>query len=168
MDDSLGGHLINPASATLRFSNSEGVELRPSERFTGELAEGALLSNYYASQGPVLPSSDGSPASEQAQRDALAVYYRVGDSFTYTAPVIDGVTPTPASYTFVLGAVDGDTTVNDRVFTYAVADGSDTGPGPALADTGATLLPMVAGAIAAIGLAVSMLYRQSRRRTNRC
>ncbi len=170
MEDSLGGHLINPASVTLQFRTSQGVQLRPSETFAGKSSSGAILRNYFASKGPAIPSleylpdySDYTPESIQAREDALSVYYRIGDTFTYSAPFVNGIAPTPVSYSFILGAAINDNTINNVVFTYAV------GPGGTLAETGAPVLPAAIGAVSAVLLGGGMLYRQKtpRRRTIR-
>ena len=154
--DSLGGHLINPVAITLKFTNNDGVELRPGETYAGKLADGTVLSNYLVSNSPATPLPedpwDVTPAEQAAIDAALAVYYRIGDTFTYTAPLINGITPTPASYSFVLGA---STQVNTKTFVYGTAAPVSTtsGTGGSLANTGmnVTLLLSIAGGMIVLG-----------------
>ncbi len=148
---SLGGHLINPASVTLTFSNPDGGEIQSSQTLTGKLNNGIQLTNYCPDQGPTIPNPvdiyNPTPAETQAMRDALQAYYRIGDTFTYTAPVIDGITPTPASYSFVLGA---STNVNNKAFVYSETTSGAANGGGELANTGLSLNTVLAVAIAVI------------------
>jgi hypothetical protein len=104
-DENFGGHLINPAAATLSFKDPSGTDLQPSQTFTGKLGNGTALTSYFVSQGPVVPASvylpdysGFTPESIQAQQDALHAYYRIGDQPSVTAPTIAGYsTVTPAS-----------------------------------------------------------------------
>ena len=57
-------------------------------------------------------------AEQQAIDDALAAYYRIGDSVTITPPAINGY-DTPPTQTLVLGAAD-----NQYSYVYA-AQSSD-------------------------------------------
>ena len=136
-NDSVGGHLINATPAILNFTDSSGTVLQPAETYTGILTDGTKLINYLAAHGPVIPTvadpSSGPTPAEQAAIDAVLVaYYRIDDTFTYVAPVINGIAPKPASYSFVLGATAPQ---NTKVFTYATAVTAPASPG-GLANTG--------------------------------
>ena len=118
-----------------------------------------MLHDYLVSKGPNIPGIVDSyaitPAEQSALDTALAAYYRIGDTFTYTAPLINGITPTPASYSFVLGATNE---VNTKTFVYSAATAPATGNG--LANTGTSLTTMLIAAASLILVSVFLgLYR---------
>ena len=159
-DDSLGGHIINPASAELQFVNSSSQSLQAPLVFTGFYSDD-YLANYYVTQGPVVPvpsdPENPTPQEQQAIDDALAAYYRVGDTFTYFAPLVNGIPPTPSSYSFVLGA---SSSINTKAFVYNTAPPAASGGGT-LAATGINTGTVVAIALLMITLA-TLLYKTSR------
>jgi hypothetical protein len=132
INDSLGGHLINPASLDLQYVNQLDANLRTTQTFTG-LLNTAYLNNYFVNQGPAIPtpadSMNPTPLEQQAIDDALSVYYRLGDEVTITPPAINGYN-TPPTQTFVLGAA-----TNDFSYVYTLPS-SSAGSGGTLANTG--------------------------------
>lgn len=170
-NDSLGGHLINPASLTVNYVNAADASLRQPLTLTGQLPDGAQLGNYYASQGPELPSftDPWSPTPEElaALQQALAAYYRLDDEVT--------VTPDPATRSYVLGAA-----VNEETIVYAAEASPTPSPNPnpnpsqpapgeggdapggegELADTGTDIVSLlVASLLAIIGGGYGLLRR---------
>ena len=162
----VGGHIVNPASAELRYVNQTNTSLQASQTFTGQLPSDTYLTNYNVSQGPTIPLPvDGwSPTTEEVQAalDALSAYYRIGDTVTIDPPAIDGyITPEPQ--TFVLGAAD-------NTFSYVYSQhasatpGTGTGAGDSdaeLANTGAPMALYVAGAL---GMSMTGAYALLRKR----
>ncbi len=134
VDDALGGHLINPASLSLNYVDQRDKSLQTSRQFTGEKSPQIYLSNYYVSQGPVVPAPanpyNPTPAEQAAIDEALAAYYRIGQTVTITPPAIAGYL-TPPTQTYVLSAT---TTEADIVYTQpdeaaeqAIDELADTG-----------------------------------------
>ncbi|MEO5499477.1 MAG: leucine-rich repeat domain-containing protein [Candidatus Saccharimonadales bacterium] len=158
----MGGHLINPASATFSFTDPQDGQLQPSQTYTGKLDDGTDLTNYFVTQGPVLPTFANpynlTPQDIQTIQDTLSVYYRIGDTFTYAAPTINGVAPTPTSYSFVLGASTG---INDRQFVYGTAASNPlTQATGQLANTGVSLWFIIAAASIVIIGSAGILARR--------
>lgn len=95
--DSIGGHLINPSSTTTSYCSATGSELAPDRIVTGRLSSGTDLTDYLVKnvQTPVFDDSQTPTPAEQAALDqALSVYYRIGNTPTFTPPAIAGyVTP---------------------------------------------------------------------------
>lgn len=119
MDDSMGGHIINPAHITVHYEDQDANAIASAQMFTGQ-----GISSYLA-----IDNSSNDPT----------LYYRLGGSDIFTAPTIAGyVTPPSQAPTFVLGA-------NTVTFTYTNAGASDGSGGDSsgsaeaaggLADTG--------------------------------
>lgn len=129
----VGGHVINPTSATYNFVDGSGKQLQPSVSRVGVKSDGAALTDYFVKNGPVVAGAwaeqnDIYSASMQAQHVALSAYHRVGDTVNYTAPVLSGFAATPASYSFALSANSSENTKN---FVYKSANdaGETTGAG---------------------------------------
>ncbi len=160
LNDSLGGHLINPASVELQYFNASNTSLQASQTFTG-LLSGNHLTNYMVTQGPVvsIPADpeNPTPTEQTAINEALSAYYRIGDEVTITPPAIDGYI-TPEVQTFVLGAAD-----NTFSYVYTLPAGTSTPSttGGGLAATGASLFVYVAGAamMSILGAAMLVLRR---------
>lgn len=100
---SLGDHIINAAPVKLNFLDFSGAELQPSQYLTGETEDGTKLTSYLVSQAPTPPVPanrwDPTPAELQAISDFLnSTFYTSSRTFSYTPPAINGITPTPASY----------------------------------------------------------------------
>lgn len=131
-DDSYGGHLINPSSTELRYLDRSGTAIGAPQTITGML-NGSPLTNYYASQGPVVPEVNewwNPTSTEQAALDqALSAYHRAGSTQTFTPQAISGyVTPAPQAKTLVAGDNTLDFTYNRPVLSVPfvsndVADG---------------------------------------------
>lgn len=141
LNDSLGGHILNPASAVLEYVNSSNANIQMSQTFTGLLG-GNYLHDYLTTRGPIIPtpanSANPTPLEQQAMDDALSAYYRLGDEVTITPPAIDGYN-TPPTQTFVLGAAD-----NQYSYVYA-AQSSSAASGGTLANTGMSEWSVVVG-----------------------
>ena len=142
----IGGHLINAASVILNFTDGSGNALQAPKTFTGRTSGGNVLGDYIVTNGPAITTFG-------AQDTPIVGYYRIGDTFTYTAPTINGLAPTPASYSFVLG--DSTTTSNSKTFVYGA---SSTSGG--LANTGLNSTLIIASAIVAIIVSLAILVRQ--------
>lgn len=159
-DGNYGGHLINPAAAVLMFSDNNGNALQPSQMLTGSLAGSRSLQNYYVEQGPVVPTPNDAynltPIERQAVQNALSVYYRIGDNVVYAAPIINGITPTPSTYSFVLRSASQGAEVNSKVFTYASAANSAS----QLASTGSSLYSLVSVVAATLLMSIALSWRQ--------
>ena len=159
-NDSLGGHLINPASLDLSYVNQADANLQTTNTFVGQL-NSTYLNNYYSTQGPIAPNvvdlESLTPLEQQAIDDALSVYYRIGDEVTITPPAIAGYN-TPPTQTFVLGAA-----TNEYSYVYA-AQSSDASSGGELAQTGMNMAHITGFAIIAmtIGIASWLKTKQAR------
>ena len=131
--DSLGGHLINPASLTLSYTSSTGNSLQSAQTFTGQKIDDVYLQNYQVTNGITMPvvANEDSPTllEQQAIQDALSVYYRMGESVNFVPPALDGYN-TPPTQTFVLGAA-----TNNFSYVYTLPS-SSAGGGGTLANTG--------------------------------
>lgn len=151
MDDSIGGHLINPAHINIIYENQDG--------------DGVTTSNFLA--GPGLGSY---LAHLNISNDADA-YFRPGDVYTITPPSVAGyATPGEHEFTFVLGA-------NTYMFSYTAlgssggglaseGEGSESGAsagGDELADTGSNTITglVLAGFIVVV---VAVLFNSNNRR----
>ena len=164
INDSLGGHLINPAPVTLDFTDNHGTALRPSETFTGKLSNGTVLSDYLVTKGPIIPmpanAANPTLAEQAAINEALSAYYRISDTFTYAAPLINGITPTPVSYSFVLGATNE---VNTKTFVYTAATvPTSSNTNGSLANTGLSMTNMILLGIGIITISLGIVIRQRR------
>ena len=158
VNDSLGGHIINPASVQLQYVDKANTSVQASQTFTGLLGE-SYLNNYYATQGPVIPMPADpysiSLAEQQAIDDALAAYYRIGDEVTITPPAIEGYN-TPPTQTFVLGAAN-----NNASYVYAELD-SGTESGGTLADTGMSHTSILALSLVAVMIGLGSIFQLDR------
>lgn len=127
-NDRLGGHLINPAQATISYQNSSGSNLQPSQTFTG-----TGLTSYLA--------------SENTTNDP-ALYYRLGSSQLFTAPTISGY-PTPANHTLNLTNPN-----NPYTFVYTNSTSGTTDA----TDTSGTSTSQGSGGLAETGENISLVY----------
>ncbi len=106
-EDSLGGHVIDAASATFRFTNTSGTELAPSVTRTGRISEGIFISDYLVKNGPTI--------ANPANPVELSVYQGVSSTVTFSPPAVSGyITPAPAS--LVLSA---NPLANTHTFVYS-------------------------------------------------
>ncbi|MES2630467.1 MAG: leucine-rich repeat domain-containing protein, partial [Patescibacteria group bacterium] len=138
--DSTGGHLINPVASTVHYKNSQGAQLQPEKSVTGKLQNGTYLEDYLVTKGPSIPASvdyyEQTPEESQAIQDALAAYYRIGTTQTFTAPAIDGYRGTvPASpYSLMLTqptqVIDFVYEPNLHTINFGAPVGSDSNPTP--------------------------------------
>ncbi len=103
INNSLGGHIVNPAQLTTNYRSSGGDTLKPSQTYTG-IYNGEYLTDYMVSNGPII---DG-----PADVSALAAYYHIGDQATITPPTIPTYLNPPAK-TFTLT-----NSTNQGTFTY--------------------------------------------------
>ena len=161
-----GGHLVNPTSAKLQFADGSNNQLMDPVELTGQNSGGTEhYTNYIASDGPSLafPVNPWSPTptETQAARDAVSQYYRPGSTLTYAAEAINGIPPTPTSYSFVLGA---STASNERQFVYATAttSPSTTQAGGRLSETGINVWHMVAVSVGVMLVSSVIIVRKYR------
>ncbi len=132
-DISAGGHLINPAQATVTYKNATGATLSPTVFTTG-----IGLTDYIANKN---------------ETNDLSRYFRLGSSQSFTAPTIAGYSIiTPASpYTTTLLAAN--TNIN---FVYSNQADAETGGNslpintPNAPDTGTGNVLNVSGILTAI------------------
>ena len=162
-----GGQLISAAQAQYNFTNTNGNKLADSVTQTGVLSDGTILTDYMVANGPEIPipANPNSPTTEEtaAIQAALKAYYRVGDQVNYTASTINGLNPTPASYSFALSANAND---NVKTFVYGEEDGTSdeesngetiTQSSGSLADTGMSGLAASIAAVVLIAAAWTMV-----------
>ncbi|MBP9761506.1 leucine-rich repeat domain-containing protein [Candidatus Saccharibacteria bacterium] len=146
----LGGHIVNPVTAAFEFKDSSGLVLQPTDTMTGKLPSGVMLKTYRVSDGPTVINV--------ASPTELTAYFRAGATLTYNGPVLAGITPLPASHTFVLGV----SAANIRPFTYSTSTGAPATETPApsqLANTGTPALKFSVLAAAIIILAGGIALR---------
>ncbi|TXG77720.1 leucine-rich repeat domain-containing protein [Patescibacteria group bacterium] len=134
-NDSTGGHLINPAQASISYESSTGSSLRPTDVFTG-----TGLNDYLAVSNTT---------------NDLSLYYRLGQAQSFSAPAIAGYT-TPSAVSLTLSAAN-----TPYGFVYAAvggeaSEGSGSDQGGELAETGvgqgvyialATAILVITGAV---------------------
>lgn len=161
-NDSFGGHLINPAGTALHYVDKDGNVLQSPVSYVGKTADDRLLDDYMAKTGPAVPAPADpyapTPAETTAIRAALAAYWSLGASVSFTAPAIAGyTTPDPSTQTFSLTSI-----MTDHNFVYAsptTDTGTGTGNDDTLADTGSNM-PLIVTVLSLItGLGVFVLAR---------
>ncbi len=153
-----GGHIVNPAPATFSFVDDKGNTLASSITLTGQLSDDSYMNTYLATDGPniIMPADpyNITPSEQQTANDALSVYYRIGESLSYTGQIISGKIPTPASFSFVLGASDS---ANNKTFIYGDASMGGILTPSQLAVTGLNLWMVLGGVTAVLLLSVGSL-----------
>lgn len=155
-----GGYLINPTSAELQFIDGSNNQLLDPVILTGQSIDSSTYYyDYLVKNGPTvpLPVNTYAPTAPelQAAQTALAQYYRAGSTLSYIGVPVNGVAPTPASYSFVLGANAED---NERQFVYAA--NTSTPSSGQLSNTGTNVWMIVAIAGAVIVGSVRVLARR--------
>lgn len=104
--ENVGGHIINPATLTVRYVDEDNMNLLEPRVEIGRDGD-VPVTSYRVSQGPsMIELADPfNPTAEENQliQQILDSYYRIGDTVTINPPTIDGY-PTPATRTVVLGA----------------------------------------------------------------
>lgn len=129
-DDSLGGHLINPASVAVRYVDGSNVSLSPDYASTGHLTDGTNLSDYLAKnvQAPPIVDVLHPTTDEQAALEtALGQYYRLEQSVPLTAPAIPGYTLQHPSSPYAANLASKNNAIN---FTYATSQTDTSNPTP--------------------------------------
>lgn len=115
-NDSIGGHLINASRTTIHYRSKTGATIAPIQTLTGQLDDDTDLSDYLVKnvETPVFDDVQNPTPEEQAElEDSFSVFYRSGDSRTFTPPdIADYFTPPSQIKTLTAG----DNTVT---FTYA-------------------------------------------------
>ena len=163
INDSWGGHLINPAQLTMSYINQENSSVSTSRHFVGAQGE-TYFTNYYVTQGPNIEwlerivdwTTDYTPETYLAINDAFASYYRLGDEVTITPPPIGGYN-TPPTQTFVLGAATNE-------FSYVYAAQSSSASGGELAETGMSIVHVTGFALVAIAIGIASWLMAKRQR----
>jgi hypothetical protein len=131
-NDSLGGHIINPALITINSIAQDGSSIQLPRTVTGAKTAGGELNNYnVVAAGAIAPIDPESPTGPEqtTMNTGFAQYYRIGEEVTITPPAIPGYN-TPPTQTFVLGAA-----TNEFSYVYE-AQSSSGGSGGELAETG--------------------------------
>lgn len=163
INDSIGGFIVNPASVSIKYLNSNKNSISVNQIFTG-IDRGSYLADYFVSKGPLPPPpvNSYSPTADElaAISEALSVYYRLGQSIELTPPSIPGYI-TPPTQSFVLGAAN-----NNLEFVYSSVDGPSVNEDDAhghddeeLADTGASIYLVALGASLLIGGSIALAAR---------
>lgn len=167
-----GGHLIDPAAATLSYVNND-TSISQSMTYTGQEGASKMLSGYSAGTGPVIPAPANplSPtaAELQAMRDALTAYWRVGQSVTITAPTLTGYTASSPTQTFVLGSSTNSFNVS-YTSNATTASGGEKGAssgGQELAKTGATIVTVLLGAALIVAITIKTFLGKYRYQAHR-
>lgn len=142
-----GGHIIGASPVQLNFQDGSGNQLQPSQLITGETADGTQLTSFLVADAPLppVPSTPMNPWDPPTQEELQAIsdflestFFTNGRTFSYNAPVINGITPTPSSFNGQLASG-----LNNINFIYATSSadnpesptsGGTTSSG--LADTG--------------------------------
>lgn len=147
-----GGHLINPAELIAHFVDEDGTQLVDPYLVVGEFAPGDYIYDYYVTTGPQFASND--PAEDIAE--GFGAYYRLGDAVSIVPVAIDGY-DTPDTVPF---ALTGASNEQDIVYSVATDDGDTTlADDEELADTGASLFALLAGALGMVGAGATGLVR---------
>lgn len=168
----MGGHIINASPVQLNFQDGSGGQLQPSKLIAGETPDGKQLTRFSVADVPLPPVPtmwwDPTPEEQKAISDFLeGVYFTAGRPFSYTAPVINGIAPTPASFN---GQLTGG--LNNINFTYAtssadnpenpISGGATSGgtTSSGLADTGVDVGLFVGAGAVAMLISVTVLIRK--------
>lgn len=141
--DSIGGHLINPASVSVRYVDDSNADLSTSHVSTGRLGGSTDLTGYLIKdiQTPQFADAQSPTAEEQTALEAsFAPYYRIGQNVSFTAPTISGYAVQTPTSPHILPLTDLD---NSLTFTYAVARTEVTTPPPSQPTTPAPSTPVV-------------------------
>ncbi|HEY1085531.1 MAG TPA: leucine-rich repeat protein [Candidatus Saccharimonadales bacterium] len=114
--DPTGGHLINPASATLYYKDEQGNQLQAPARYTGvRTSDNTYLTNYGIVDSAIKAPLDPTNPTPQEASDlaaGFAQYYRSGQTKTFAPPSIAGyIAPAAQTVTFTPGE-------NEVTFTY--------------------------------------------------
>ena len=161
-DDSIGGHLINATSVTLNYVDEKGNSVKPRDVLTGQMIDGTFMTDYMIKNSPpVTPPADLydiTPEEYATIDQELSAYYRYGDNFSYNAPSVSGRSPTPTSYSFVLGTSN---IINSKTFVYGAAATSPIGGGGQLANTGLDEQFVAVGALVLVIGSLGLLVRKS-------
>ncbi len=136
--DIIGALIVNTSSVIVNYRDTAGNTLAPSKILLGNDIE---LTYKVSSLLAINPS----PTND----DLASLYYSPGETLTLEPVTIDGYS-TPVSRTVTLAA--GRTTIN-FVYTQAGADGYS------LADTGANLQVLLAGAVVMLGAGGIVVFR---------
>ena len=141
LDDSMGGHIINPVAASLSYKDTTGNSLLPDSLQTGS----GGLTDYMVKNNP---------------NNELERYYRLGSQQTFTPPSINGFI-TPASASFALNTAP--TTSHNFVYQPNIVAGTNTS-GSKLAATGQALKTAVFAAVTLILSGAFMARRMLKKR----
>jgi hypothetical protein len=127
MTDSLGGHIINPASTVVKYQDNKGNAIAPDVTVTGiktgktpssAIDSSDYLHSYLVTESAIpapLDPYDPTPEELTAMELGFSQYYRMGDSVTFSPKSISGYVA-PSAQTVSLDQED-----NVVTFTYARA-----------------------------------------------
>lgn len=142
-DDSIGGHLLNPAKISLKYINKNDVSISKTTQLTGQTTTSNYINDYrvssYQIQAPLNPFNP-TPEEQEALERALSAYFRIGQTLKLDPPPVEGYL-TPQAQTFVLGAA-----TNQFEYVYQTTTSSDTDAkklASSLAETGSNTLHLV-------------------------
>ena len=139
--DSLGGHIVNPARATINTVDTNGSVIAVAKQVTGAASsDGSALTDYSASAGgafaPLYPE-DVTPAEQSAMDAGFAQYYRLGQTRSFAAPSTIGglsllrpTSPHSLTLTNPVNTVDFVYGTPLSVVDFATPVGSATNPTP--------------------------------------
>ncbi len=133
-DISVGGHIVNPAQATVSYRNTTGATLAPTETITG-----TGLSNYMANDNDT---------------NNLSRYFRLEQSRSFTAPTIAGYSIVTPSSPYSTTLTSTNTAIN---FVYSNPSNDNVPQAPATGVSRSSLLSIsdfIVFALVAIGLII--------------
>ncbi len=123
--NSFGGHIINPASLTLNYLDTNNNPVASPLTVTGVLAGTTNISDYLVKNVPVPAIVDTdypTPAEQSALAAAFSAYYRLGQTVPYTAPAIAGyLAPANGSAVLANTATVANLTYTKQIFSIAFA-----------------------------------------------
>jgi hypothetical protein len=137
-NDSLGGHLVNPAALSVGYVDESNQSLAPAYQSTGQLTDGTNLTDYLVKHvaTPAIEDSFEPTAEEQTALEvSLSQFHRLGQTISLSAPIISGYALLHPSSPHMLQLTDTLTALN---FTYGhTATLSPSVPQPPQPATGA-------------------------------
>jgi|GEM_PF-2862052 len=148
--DSIGGHLINPASVSVRCVDGTNASLSPNYSSTGHLTDGTNLSDYLVKNvlvPPIAHAQTPTTSEQAALETALGAYSRIGQNMLLTAPTIAGYTlqhpgsPYTESLIGKINAIDFTYATTQTVAGSPIPSPPATNPPSSSTSSGPTIQP---------------------------